>query len=77
MRTCINRAIGRRDTFDLYPRALRDRLPRIRIPLSNGDPDVVLDLQAVLEQTCEAGSYRSRLNYRAPCQPALSPEHQA
>jgi hypothetical protein len=74
---CVNRAEGLRDRFRLYPRQLRQRLPRIRVPLAAGDPDVVLDVQAVLNQTYEAGSYRERLRYDQPCVPALPAENQA
>jgi hypothetical protein len=72
----VNRAEGLRDRFLLYPRTLRDRLPRIRVPLAEGDADVVLDLQAVLEQTYEAGSYRDLLPYDRPCVPPLASEDQ-
>jgi hypothetical protein len=74
---CVNRAVGLRDVYDLYPRGLRDRLPRIRIPLADGDPDVVLDLQAVVAQAYDAGSYQDRLDYNSPAQPPLSPADQA
>jgi hypothetical protein len=74
---CINQAFGLRDRFQLYPRRLRQRLPRIRLPLAAPDPDMVLDLPAVLARTCEAGGYAERLNYALPCVPSLSPEDQA
>jgi hypothetical protein len=74
---CVNRAEGVRDRFELYPRQLHERLPRIRVPLADGDPDVVLDVQAVLNQSFEAGSYRERLRYDRPCVPPLSAEDQA
>jgi hypothetical protein len=73
---CVNRAEGRRDRFEWYPRQLRQRLPRIRVPLADDDPDVVLDVQAVLEQTYEAGSYRERLRYDRPCVPPIAAEDQ-
>jgi len=69
---CVNRAGGRRGDFELYPTAVRSRLPRIKVPLAEGDSDVTLDLQAVLAKTYEAGSYRERLRYDEPCIPALS-----
>lgn len=56
---------------------LRQSLPRIRVPLADGDPDVVLDVQAVLAKTYEAGSYRDRLCYDRPCVPPLAAEDQA
>lgn len=73
---CVNRGIGLRDVYELYPRRLPERLPRIRVPLADNDPDVVLDIQAVLHQVYEAGNYRNDLNYNAPCVPALAPEDQ-
>jgi hypothetical protein len=74
---CVNQAFGLRDRFQLYPRRLRERLPRIRLPLAAPDPDTVLDVAAVLARTYEAGGYAERLNYAAPCVPALSAEEQA
>lgn len=73
----VNRAGGLRDLFELYPRRLAERLPRVRIPLAAEDPDAVLDLQAVLERTYEEGAYRDRIDYSRPCRPALSPADQA
>jgi len=69
----VNRAARSRGLFELYLRGIRQRLPRINIPLATGDPDVKLDLQAVLEHTYEAGSYGDRLNYDTACNPPLSP----
>jgi hypothetical protein len=73
---CVNRAQGLREEFELYPRGLCERLPRVGIPLAEGDPDVPLDVQAVLEQAYEAGAYRDRLPYDKPCQPPLPPDEQ-
>ena len=75
--TCINRAVASRRRFDLYPRALEQRLPRITIPLASGDPDVQLDLQLAIQRTYEMGRYRDRIDYAAPCIPPLLPEQQA
>jgi Protein of unknown function (DUF4058) len=68
---CVNRAVRSRFRFELYPRGLPHRLPRIRVPLAEGDPDVILDLQAVLEKTYDPGCYRERLRYDQPCHPPL------
>jgi len=70
----VNRAQGERDEFDLYARTVRERLPRMAIPLAGNDPDVVLDIQAVLEKTYEDGAYADRINYRVGCQPPLAKE---
>jgi hypothetical protein len=74
---CVNRARGLRDRFQLYPRGLRQRLPRVRVPLAGDDPDALLDVQAVLAQTYEAGCYRDRLRYDASCVPPLASDDQA
>lgn len=74
---CINRARGPRERFELYPRRLADRLPRIPIPLAAGDRDVRLDLQAVLELAYDRGAYRDQLRYDRPCSPPLQPPEEA
>jgi hypothetical protein len=73
--TCVNRW-PRRNRFELYPRRLRQRLPRIKVPLAEPDPDVKLDLQAAVEQIHAEGRYSRRLRYGEPCEPALAPEDQ-
>jgi hypothetical protein len=72
----VNRAEGRRNRFEVYPRTVRQRLPRISVPLAGDDPDVQLDIRAALEQAYEAGSYRQRIDYHAPCQPQLHRDDQ-
>ena len=52
-------------------------LPRLHVPLAEGDADVPLNLQAVLAQTYSAGSYRQRLDYGRPAAPSLRPEDEA
>ena len=66
-----------RNRFELYPRELRERLPRLNIPLEDDDPDVVLDLQAAFEQVYIGGRDARRIRYDQPCDPPLSPEQQA
>jgi hypothetical protein len=65
-----------RHRFELYPRQLRERLPRINLPLAEPDADVTLDLQAVLEQVYCDGRYMRRVRYDEPCVPPLSIEDQ-
>jgi hypothetical protein len=72
---CVNRW-PRRKRFELYPCLLRDRLPCIRLPLAEPDPDVPLDLQTALDQVYESGSYVLRVRYEEPCQPRLRPADQ-
>ncbi len=64
--------------FLLYPRTVRERLPRIPVPLAIGDRDVVLDLQAVFHQCYEDGAYEDVVDYRKePPPPAFSVEDSA
>lgn len=72
----VNRAYDLREEFELYRVRLRQRLPRIRVPLGADDPDVVLDLQAVLQRVYDAGDYAGILNYDEACVPPLSSEDQ-
>ncbi len=61
--------------FLVYPIALRQRLPRIAIPLSPGDPDVPLDLQSVFDQSYDFGPYNREIAYGTdPIAPRLKPE---
>ena len=58
-----------------YPLRLRDRLPRIQIPLRHGEPDAVLDLQAAFAAAYDRGPYDIRIDYTAdPPPPRLSPD---
>jgi hypothetical protein len=75
--SCVNRAKEDREEYELYPARLRTKLPRVLIPLTGDDPDVRLEIQAVLNQTYDAGEYRERIDYRKPCTPPLPPEDQA
>jgi hypothetical protein len=68
---CVSRWPNRQ-RYELYPRQLRDRLPRVRIPLVSPDPDATLDVQAALEQVYGEGTYMLRLRYDQPCVPALA-----
>lgn len=55
---------GQRGRYEVWAIPLRQRLPRIRVPLATGDPDIVLDLQAVFNRCYDEGAYARRLDYR-------------
>jgi hypothetical protein len=74
---CVRRPSGRRQHFSLYPRTVRERLPRIAIPLKPHDPAITLDLQPLLDRTYEAALYEGRLGYDKPCIPRLRPDDEA
>ncbi len=73
----VNRAEGRRTRFEVYPRGLRQRLPKIHVPHADGDPDVTLDLQDLVARTHEAERSRRRIDYHQPCVPPLRSDDQA
>ena len=73
----VNRDTPPRLEYELYLRRLREPLPRIGVPLAGEDADVALDLQAVVAQVYDLGSYRYRIDYSRPCQPPLAAEDQA
>lgn len=57
----------------LWPIRLRDPLPTIPVPLKAGEPDPMLDLQAILHRIYDAAGY-SMFLYRADPEPPLSPD---
>jgi len=61
---CLHRG-GQRGRYEVWAITLRQRLPRIRVPLQDVDPDAVLDLQAVFNRCYDEGAYARRLNYRS------------
>ena len=64
---------GQPETLALFPCDLREPLPAIRIPLRFTDPDVVLDLQPLIDRCYEKGRYWT-LDYSAELNPPLSSE---
>jgi len=74
---CTSRARFPRSRYEVYLRTVRQRLPRIQVPLADGDADVQLDLRAGIEQAYDAGSYAVRIQYGCPCEPSLSAVDQA
>lgn len=60
---CLHRAASA-GRFEVWPFTVRDRMPRVAVPLAEGEPDVVLDLQAVFDGVYDAGPYPRRVDYR-------------
>jgi len=73
---CVSRW-PQRKRFELYPRTLQQRLPRVRLPLVEPDADVLLDLQAAVEDVYARARYWKRIRYGEPCVPTLDSEDQA
>lgn len=51
---------------EVYTTIVRARLPRVAVPLANGDPDVTLDLQAAFARCWDEGPYPQLLRYAEP-----------
>jgi hypothetical protein len=58
----------------LYPLPLRMELSSIPIPLRKGDPQVLLDLQHLVNEAYGRGRYADRLDYSSPPDIPLNPD---
>lgn len=67
-RVTVHRAL--KDKLELYPISLQRRLPTVRIPLRTSDPDIMLDVQALVDKAYVHGRY-ARTDYSKPCDPPL------
>jgi hypothetical protein len=67
---CVWRAVRHRQV-EVYRVPLREPLPVIRIPLRPTDRDVLINLQAILDQCYRNGGYDD-IDYRGEPEPALS-----
>lgn len=70
-RACVRRS-SRPSQAELYLFPLRHRLLGIRIPLREGDPEIVLDLQPLVDQCFEDGGYAA-LDFSRDPEPPLPP----
>ncbi len=61
-----------RPKMQVWPILLRDELPPVPIPLRTGEPEVELDLKAVLDAVYDGAGYAHRV-YADPPVPPLSP----
>jgi hypothetical protein len=71
---CVYRAIATPSCYEVYRVPLRERLPVIGLPLRSTDPDVPLDLQAVIDQCYRNGGYDEDIDYRIEPDPPLGVE---
>jgi hypothetical protein len=58
-----------RPRVELWPFRLRDRLPRVPVPLRSPDPDAVLDLQSVFDRVYDATGYEDYIYAGKPSPP--------
>ena len=57
---------------EVYPIALSQKLPTIKIPLRPQDAEVPLELQPLIDQCYRKGRYEGTLDYRRDPEPPLS-----
>ncbi len=60
---------ARRPTVEVWPIQLADVLPVVPVPLSSPDPDVALDLGALVASVYERAGYGSLIDYSLPPPP--------
>ncbi|MFO0888106.1 MAG: DUF4058 family protein [Isosphaeraceae bacterium] len=70
----VTRTAQPRVTSDVYAWPLRHPLPTIPIPLSAPDPDIPLDLAAMVSRAYEQGRYGRLVDYSAELRAPLPPE---
>ncbi len=58
----------------VWPAGFRDSLPSIHVPLDDPDPDILLDLQPMVEAIYARSRYARSIDYSKPLTPPLSPE---
>jgi hypothetical protein len=58
-----------RPRVGIWPIHLRQALPEIPIPLAHGDPDAVLDLQAILHEVYDRARYDIYIYEGVPAPP--------
>ena len=62
---------------EVYAWLLPQPLPPIPVPLTEADPDIVLDLQTICTTVYDRAGYDYSLNYRHALEPSLSKADQA
>ncbi len=65
------------DGYEFYPLRVRDRLPRVGIPLRPGDADAVLDLQVAFDRAFDVGAFTEVVDYMLPPVPPLAADDAA
>jgi hypothetical protein len=65
---------GKRPFAEVFEWELARRLPRIPIPLANGDPDALLDLQSCLDVVYDKTGYDYSLRYERTLNVSVRPD---
>lgn len=73
---CLHRA-GSGPLYQCWPFTLHDPLPVVVVPLTQGHPDIALNLPAIFTQACALGPFARVVDYSVPPKPRLSPSDAA
>lgn len=65
------------EDFEVYPIPMEHSLPKVAVPLSSSDKDVVLDFQAVMDLAYDRGAFEDRIDYTQPPHGRMSREQLA
>ncbi|MBR8835661.1 MAG: DUF4058 family protein [Stigonema ocellatum SAG 48.90 = DSM 106950] len=72
----VNRGY-RRPEADLYTFGLKDPIPAFSVPLNQGEPEPIVDLQKLLNEVYERARFDLAIDYSQPVQLSLSPQEKA
>lgn len=72
----VSSAAARRPEADCWSFRLRDPLPKVTVPLREGEADVRLDLKSILDRTYDSAGYELSIYTGTPT-PPLVPEDEA
>ena len=60
---CLHRG-GQGQRYEVWATTVRQRLPRICVPLAHDEADIALDIQALFDRLYDEGGYARRIDYR-------------
>ncbi len=66
--------VTKRPALDVWPIFLREPIPKVPIPLGDSDPDVWLNLQAILDRLHDEMGYEQSVNYGRPPTATFTPD---
>ncbi len=65
---------GAAGEFETWPRTVRDRLPLVTVPLTEGTADAMLNLQEIFDRVYDESFFDRAVDYRLASDPPLAPE---
>lgn len=68
---------NRRPRADWFPFGVRELIPRLPVPLADGDSEIDVDLRQVLDSVYDRARYEVRVEYSADPVPSLEAENAA